>query len=88
MTQIQYTAQAIELNKKIQVKQVNGLRFKVSDRIGYVCGKGYGFYIEGMGFIKFKSDNTIFTLAKKSTAASVANDGFLEYDSLEFSLPM
>ena len=47
-----------QLNALLQIVRLDGLRFKAP--IGVAIAHGWGLYIEGKGYLKFKSDSTVF----------------------------
>lgn len=83
------TADTIALNNRLQIVRLDDIKFPTPN--GYAQQRGWGFYIAGKGFIKFKADQSFVPYAPcggKSALQSIIDDGgFLEYDSLEFILP-
>lgn len=81
-----------DFNKRLQVKSVKGLKFRISDKIVCELHKGYGFYIEGKGFVRFDNDKLPipYTPAggRKTVKEVIEQGGFLTYNGMSFVNPI
>lgn len=80
-----------QLNAQLQIVRLDGLRFKAP--IGVAMAHGWGFYIEGKGYLKFKSDSTVFVpyspVGGRAALESILEaGGLLNYNNIEFIKPI
>lgn len=80
-----------QLNAQLQIVRLDGLQFKAP--IGLANAHGWGFYIEGKGYLKFKSDTTSFVPyapcgGRKALESIMETGGLLNYNSIEFINPV
>lgn len=80
-----------QLNKQLQIVRLDGLQFKAP--IGVANAHGWGFYIEGMGYLKFKNDSNSFVpyapIGGRNALESILEaGGLLNYNGIEFINPV
>lgn len=80
-----------QLNARLQIVRLDGLQFKAP--LGLASVKGWGLYIEGMGYLKFRSDSKSFVPyapcgGRKALESILAAGGLLNYDNIEFINPV
>ncbi len=79
-----------QLNAKLQIVRLDGLKFKAP--LGTASTRGWGLYIEGKGYLKFKHDNDYVPYApcggRKALESILAAGGLLNYDCIEFINPI
>lgn len=79
-----------QLNAQLQIVRLDGLKFKAP--LGTASTRGWGFYIEGKGYLKFKSDTDFVPYSpcggRKALESVLAAGGLLNYDSIEFINPV
>lgn len=88
-TSFNRTADTIALNERLQIVRLDDLKFPTPN--GYAQKRGWGLYIAGKGFVKFKTDEGFVPYApiggRKSLQSILDSGGFIDYDSIEFILP-
>lgn len=80
-----------QLNSQLQIVRLDGLQFKAP--IGVANARGWGLYIEGKGYLKFKSDENSFVPyapcgGRKALESILAAGGLLNYNNIEFINPI
>lgn len=83
-----------EINKGLEIKRVNGLKF--GNKKIYCMAKGYGLYHKDLGFLAFKEDNKgqpapkPYTPkgGKKALESILENEGLSSYENIEWIQPM
>ena len=80
-----------QLNSQLQIVRLDGLQFKAP--IGVANAQGWGFYIEGKGYLKFKSDGNSFVPyapcgGRKALESILEAGGLLNYNGIEFINPV
>lgn len=80
-----------QLNAQLQIVRLDGLQFKAP--LGLASVKGWGLYIEGKGYLKFKSDTKSYVPyapcgGRKALESILAAGGLLNYDNIEFINPV
>lgn len=79
-----------QLNAQLQIVRLDGLQFKAP--IGVASTRGWGLYIEGKGYLKFKSDPAFVPYApcggRKALESILEAGGLLNYNSMEFINPI
>lgn len=80
-----------QLNARLQIVRLDGLQFKAP--LGVADARGWGLYIEGMGYLKFRSDSKSFVPyapcgGRKALESILAAGGLLNYDNIEFINPV
>lgn len=79
-----------QLNAQLQIVRLDGLQFKAP--IGTASTRGWGLYIEGRGYLKFKCDTNSFVPyapcgGLKALESILAAGGLLNYNGIEFINP-
>lgn len=79
------TPETIALNEQLQVVSLKGLVFKTHKGLCRITS-GYGLFIPGKGFIKFRHDSLAvpYSPKRKVLTEIVEAGGFLEYETLQF----
>lgn len=77
--------------QQLQIVRLDGLQFKAP--LGLASVKGWGLYIEGKGYLKFKSDTKSYVPyapcgGRKALESILAAGGLLNYDNIEFINPV
>lgn len=79
-----------QLNAQLQIVRLDGLRFKAP--LGTTSINGWGLYIEGKGYLKFKCDNGHVPYTpcggRKALESILAAGGLLNYNGIEFINPI
>lgn len=80
-----------QLNARLQIVRLDGLQFKAP--LGLASVKGWGLYIEGMGYLKFKSDTNSYVPyapcgGRNALECILAAGGLINYDNIEFINPV
>ncbi len=80
-----------QLNARLQIVRLDGLQFKAP--LGVAIAHGWGLYIEGMGYLKFKHDNASFVPyapigGRKALERIINGGGLLNYNGIEFINPV
>lgn len=80
-----------QLNAQLLIVRLDGLQFKAP--LGLASVKGWGLYIEGKGYLKFKSDTKSYVPyapcgGRKALESILAAGGLLNYDNIEFINPV
>lgn len=81
---------AKQLNKKLKVVRLDNLRFPAP--FGSASIKGWGLFIEGKGYLRFKIDAEYVPYSpcggKKALEKIIADGGLLSYAGIEFINPI
>lgn len=83
-----YTTEALELNAKLQIKRIKGLRFRVNKVMVVEMNCEYGLYIEGKGFLQWNFKDMPIGGNKKWLTECFLNEGFLHYNDVHFVNPI
>ncbi|WP_304833948.1 hypothetical protein [Muribaculum intestinale] len=80
-----------QLNAQLQIVRLDGLQFKAP--LGTACTRGWGLYIDGKGYLKFKCDSSSFVPyapigGRKALESILEAGGLLNYNSIEFINPI
>lgn len=83
-------ARTLELNSKLQVKSIKGLKFKKANKKGYIKTRGYALFIEGLGYIAMIDDEKPYcpTGGKKALNCIVESQGLEHYEAVNFVMPV
>lgn len=85
--EMNYTAEAKELNAKLQVKRIKGLRFRISERMSVIMRGTYGVYVEGRGFMQWNHENAPICGTRDRLQKGYINEGLLSYCDVHFVQP-
>lgn len=72
-------------NTHARIQRATRCTFRKDARTTYTFSRGFGLFVEGYGFLKFKTDETAYILPNKSTLEEIMKaGGLLNLDNIEF----
>jgi len=79
-----------ELNSKLEAKKIDDLFFIAKSVKNALCScTGFGFYVDGKGFVTFKDKETPYALLRKKYVKEfINNGGFNDYSNITFIQPV
>lgn len=82
-----------ELNRKLEIKSVGGLKFRINSKIVAVMKEGcHSLFIEGLGYLYFLTDKEPIPYVpcggKKALQSIIDNGGLLDYSEIRFTNPI
>lgn len=73
----------------LEVKKVGGLKFRVNSRVCYIMKRGtYALFAEGLGYLQWNHENTIYSLKKQYLQQIVDAGGLVHYNDVHFVMPV
>lgn len=82
-----------DLNKKLEIKPVGGLKFRINSKMVAVMTEGcYSLFIEGLGYLYFQADDEPIPYVprggKKALQSIIDEGGLLDYNDIRFANPI
>lgn len=72
-------------NENVQIVNMKGKEFRKNSFTTYEFSRGYGFFVKGFGFLKFKKDKAVYVLDAKKWLQSILDaGGFIHLNDVEF----
>lgn len=72
----------------LQVKNVSGLKFRVSKNVCYIMKRGtFALFAEGLGYLQWNNEEAIYSLRKEYLQEIVDAGGLVNYDAVHFVMP-